>query len=489
MEKDPTNYGLEEFNSFEGKSFKYVFGHLNVWPVLRYADFGGNTISLCKVKTRSHYYVNGDYHSHWINMLNLFSNNNHGLFSFLKNDQRFLFSFNHANKFFNRDEVGDNPLASLTLGFYKKTDQTLYYGLKGDFDYLSKNQIFSLLLNPAIKFKASSFAKAFGGRFGPQPDQGDPFIPLHHPRGDPKIPPTAVLNSAFLQPNYSRWPGDRSGLLHPQLHSTNLNSHFLKKHYPQAGRPLPGESYYIEDFFHLIFYESPDDPLARPYGIPGPDRKKNFMRMMELMAVYPDAFDLSHYSIAGNYMKTYFPRICKLIREGGSDCQSAARNKINIRGAPFRAYIRGDFGWPETDYYMNLNQAKKGVDISVATYFLKANAGKIDPNEITHFKRNPVQPIQPLRLTSGKIFYPWLVQELPAHLLSSWAPTEERDRYFKYRFPKKKFLKCSGSAAKDMPVPSSCAIGGRSDYSVKLISCETVNDLDPKPGNIDEYCP
>ena len=58
--------------------------------------------------------------------------------------------------------------------------------------------------------------------------------------------------------------------------------------------------------------------------------------------------------------------------------------------------------------------------------------------------------------------------------------------------PARSFLKCKHPALKGMPVPSSCAAGGRSDYSVKLISCETVQGFPSgtkKPGNISEYCP
>ena len=349
-----------------------------------------------------------------------------------------------------------------------------------------KIKFFSLNLSPSIKFKASSFAKPFGGRFGPQPTQGDPLIPHHQQPGNPSIP-SGFINPALLQPNYSRWPGDKWGLIDTQLHDKDLPSHFLRK--KNTGFP---QSYFIGAFFHLILDNSADDPLARPspHSVPSNELKKNFMRMMELMAVYPDVFDLSHYSIAGNYMKTYFPRICKLLT--GREC-IIGRNPIS--DISFEAYIRGDFGWPETDHYMKLNQDKKEVDISVAPYFLQATPPnpKIDPSEITHYYSLPPRPIPPNQLfpalTKGDIFYPWLAQELPAHLLSSWAPTELEKRYTEYKFPENKFLKCAHKATKDMPVPSSCAIGGRSDYSVKLISCEAVNDFDPKPGNIDEYCP
>ena len=476
------DYGLQDFNSFKDVKFEEVFEALNVWPVLNYLKIHGSEGS-CQSKILTHF---DDVKSKFEEAQRNIGSSGHPLNGFLGDEQKTLFGLNDKGRFFNRTT---NPMMRLTLGFFKKKDRVLYYGLSGRFNYLSKNQIFSLA--GPILFKASSFAKAFGGRFGPQAQHSDPFIPIDHPQA--KVSLSSIgsdfnLNPALLQPNYSRWPGDKWGLVDWKLHSNdqkNPYSNFLYKRADSIKNQNNSSVYTIEAFFHLIFSgNSPidrDDPLARP-----PDmHPMTFLRAMELMAVYPDVYDLSYYSISSNYMQTYFPRICKLLN--GSECQSNKRNKNNaVSENNFFAYIRGDFGWPETDYYIDKNQSEKKVDLSIAPYFLKGGNNTINTSEILLGSQMNSSTLN--RLTEAKIFYPWLAQELPAHLLSSWAPTTKRNRYNEYDFPKERFLKCKNPALKGMPVPSSCVVGGRSDYSVKLISCEKVKSFSDQPDNISEYC-
>ena len=434
----------------------------------------------------------------------------HALYDALQAPQRALFSLNHLDNsggLAGLTEDLSNPLASLTLGFYKKKKILIYYGLKGEFPYLPGNQIFSLRLSD-IPFKASSFAKPFGGRFGPPPEHSDPLIPLHHYPGEPSPRvPIPNLNSALLQPNYSRWPGDRWGLIKWELHDSYSfpSLSFLNKRSYHNQKRI----YNMGAFFNLIFYTDAEDPLARP-GTGNLER--TFMRMMELMAVYPDLYDLSFYSISGNYMKTYFPRICRLLKNG-SDCSAVlGGSRDNQFQSNPKAYIRGDLGWPETDYYIGRNQGRKQTDLSIAPYFLKRDTGVFssvdeseislpDPLPIDAGKPSPPMIGPPPALTGGRIYYPWLTKDLPSHLLSSWSPTREENRYDSYVFPRKgnegDFLSCewpSSVALRDRPVPSSCAAGGRSGYSVKLLSCESMREIydntdTEKPSNLNEYCP
>lgn len=476
------DYGLVDFNSFQDKPFEEFFEHFNVFPILQYMDFGDDRSNgTCPTEVK---HLHRDFNLGEI-IQRLFDDG-HPLHPALRDARPYINYLFHFNRFYSPDLTPDDPIRNLTLGFYKKKDKTLYYGLNGSFEYLGRNQIFSLNLSPAIQFKASSFAKPFGGRFGPQPEQSDPWIPVHHPQARVSIPASLNMNTALLQPNYSRWPGDKWGLIARGLHD-NRELNFLKKHETYNYQQV----YTIEAFFHLIFYGGiADDPLARPPVQSSGMEPKNFMRMMELMAVYPDVFDLSYYSIAGNYMETYFQRICKLLI--GRECQKNARNKISR--VSFEAYIRGDFGWPNSEYYLDRNQIKTERDLSIAPYFLKDGDRIVESEiELRYLSRSISNPLLPYPhhlsvLTKGRLFYPWLAKELPDYLLSSWTPTTEPERYEKYDFPEN-FLKCEHAAFKDMPVPSACSVGGRSDYSVKLISCEVVKDLEPKPGNIDEYCP
>ena len=488
------NYGLSDFHSFEEAPFEELFEYINVWPVLQFLDDiqpnQQENIAECDVKSRQHF--DGDLKS----LIQRFSKGTHQLAGEIGLGAQALFDLNSKSKFFIPEDWENKPIATLTLGFSKKKDKALYYGLRGEFDYLSRNQIFSLNLAGGVKFRASAFAKPFGGRFGPQPDQSDTLIQYHTRQNPPR---SRIINVSLLQPNHSRWPGDKWGLIDRRLHdnnsSSNSYSNFLNKHNDYGRQPV----YTIEAFFHLILYEgAADDPLSRP--LEGDSSKNTFMRMMELMAVYPDVYDLSYYSIAGNYMQTYFPRICKLLK--GSVCRPDTRNKIPRVKYP--AYIRGDFGWPDTEYYIGKNYEKKEVELSITPYFLKAKGYDIDrnevkapPNESEHSAAILWGRPQAQALTQGRIFYPWLAQELPAHLLSSWVtsqPEDDKFYYDEYEFPEKPFMECGGQALEGRPVPSACAQGGRSSYSVKLISCEAVERLidegskAPEEG-LDKYCP
>lgn len=488
------DYGLERgFNSFEDELFTDVFNPLDVWPILQVLYLSGSLGDACSGSSViPHNEIGFETIQGKLGVLDA-HNRIHDLHGHLGPDQEYFIRFNEAQRaFFRRtNPSGVYPMKSLVLGFFKEKKKILYYGLKGEFQ--AKNPIFSLSLSDGIEFRGSSFAKAFGGRFGPQPEESDHLIPLHHPNAPTKIPNNSSgVNIKLLQPNYSRWPGDTLGLIDNQLHNNSLNnpSNFLKKHEGRDDTITKG--YTMEAFFHLIFYNGrADDPLSRPPVSNSNRFYKTFMRMVELVAVYPDAYDLSYYSITGNYMQTYFPKICKLLK--GGECQVSIRNENSHVPDTF---IRGDFGWPETQKYIDANKLRYDsiggpkTDLSIAPYFLKRSNSSADSSIDTSQFHSGVHVT---KLTKGQFFYPWLAHPLPGHLLSSWAPPRQLD-YETYDFPDNNFLKCDGRALENMPVASACVQGGRSGYSVKLISCETArsinDDTDTKQlSAIDEYCP
>jgi len=207
----------------------------------------------------------------------------------------------------------------------------------------------------------------------------------------------------------------------------------------------------------------------------------------------------------------------------GGECGIDSPNKFESSAADGRnVYIRGDFGWPYSEEYIDLNQRIKGVDLSIAPYFLKrgsSTSSQIDSNQLkapapgSPPSGNPYssstlvgghslvanglsRSLNP-PLTKGRLFYPWLAPgrdnpgELPAGLLSSWFNPKPLD-YKNYEFDSKNlkdhFLKCEYKALKDKPVSSSCVGLGRTGYSVKLISCDEVKTLSDKPDDIDAFC-
>ena len=331
---------LDSFDSFKGENFESIFKKVNVWPVLQFLDTYLKAPGDCEAKIRKHS-INGGVQEA-INELS--QTPAHPLVQYLRDPEvQRRFQRNEEQRFFREDR---DPLRDLTLSFVKDPKQILYYGLSLEFDYESKHQVFSL--RTPIKFKASSFAKPFGSSFGPQPKQIDPLIPVHYP-GAPSVIPSNLsrIHPYWFQPNYSRFPGDKWGLIDKRLHDNSQTMNFLNKHFKYDERVK--RVYTMEDYFHLTLTGGPHDPLARN------NDSFTFTRLMELMAVYPDLYDISYYSILGNYHQTYFPKVCKLLT--GSLCDPAGDNSFSSSGRT--AYVRGDFGWPDTDTYIKKIEKKK----------------------------------------------------------------------------------------------------------------------------------
>ena len=75
-----------------------------------------------------------------------------------------------------------------------------------------------------------------------------------------------------------------------------------------------------------------------------------------------------------------FKKICKLLLDG-SDCDPGNKNQFNSPAALGRpVYIRGDFGWPDTQKYLEKNFREKQIELSIAPYFLNQDSPELDKN-------------------------------------------------------------------------------------------------------------
>ena len=356
-------------------------------------------------------------------------------------DWLFLFNYNQINP------TNENFITPLTLG-YKKSDMTVYYGVSATLTQSTFPQLFSP--SSSLELKASAFAKPFGGRIGP-PRNKDP-------------------RTFEAKPNYSRYPGDPHGLRHIDAH----DEYYLQKRTWKQGKV----------FFNINNYAdlASGDALAASVAASG---GSNFvLRLMEMMAISPNIFELLNYSISNNYMETYFPKICKLIGPGGGCASGMIEITAPVQGSMGPGYIRGDFGHPHTESYTRKNQTVR-VSSFVPFFFFPPNSGLV-----WNHTSAPGDSFG----GGGKYGFserpPYLVKD-PSHFLSGFVPTTSRDRYNDYSTPDpKNFMKCYKPTQSPYHIPSGCAVGGRSGYSVKLISCETV-DIQPglKPTNMNpDYC-
>ena len=335
-----------------------------------------------------------------------------------------------------------NPL---TLSYSKKPDITVYYGVSATLTQSTFPQLFSP--SSSLELKASAFAKPFGGRIGPTADKD--------------------LLALQIKPNYSRYPGDPYGLTHIDAH----RAYYLIKEDLRRGRDF----FKVNNYANLASGDALATDASGPYFV---------LRLMEMMAISPNIFDLLNYSISNNYMDTYFKKICKLIGPGGGCASGTKEITAPVQGATVPGYIRGDFGHPHTEDYTIKNQTVR-VSSFVPFFFFP-------PNRDLFY--NQTSAPDDIFGRGGPHGYstrpPYLVKD-PSHFLSGFVPTTSRDRYNDYSTPDpENFMKCYKPTQDPYHIPSGCAVGGRSGYSVKLISCETVDTQPgPEPTNINpDYC-
>ena len=312
----------------------------------------------------------------------------------------------------------NNPYA-YSLGVEKNPWFWAYVGVKVR---TTPRQLF-FPLGLEVNMVARSFAKPFGGRIGPwfaqTWSQGalqssgdnriDPLLPLRDLASGFSDDPRSLTRL----PNYSRFPGDQYGL------KSRLALASLKNLSGEIGEVLKmkfGSFAEIANTFELGAF---NDIL--PWDFES-DTSPNG-RLYELAAISPDLFDITYYSIAPNFNHNYLPKI------------QANRGAL---GVPGDLPIRGDLG------------TRGDQSLSVQDH--------IEDEVISGFRR-------------PEAFY--FVKE-KAHLLTAWLPSKRDYKFdaFSRNRAVEDFGKCRFPDDElNLKAPGSCvAGGGRSGYSVKLIS-------------------
>ncbi|MDE0119510.1 MAG: Tad domain-containing protein [Bdellovibrionales bacterium] len=204
----------------------------------------------------------------------------------------------------------DSKFCLPSAGMKKIENFIVFYSVKAELDY--KNQIF-LPFSTNITLKAKAFAKPFGGTIGPNTTDTqdspsmDPLLPKPTPVSRPRIPSLEIDKKH--SPNYSRYPGDKWGLRSSIVH--NYWAKYIKSN-PEENNII----YYLQDLF-----PEHQDPLAKGYYTGGTNIRP---RGWEIAAVAPDLFDVTYFTILPYYQQTYYPKVYKLI--------------------PDKNYLRGNFG-------------------------------------------------------------------------------------------------------------------------------------------------
>jgi hypothetical protein len=304
-----------------------------------------------------------------------------------------------------------------------------------------------------IPLRATAFAKAFGGKIGPwyesQWSRGDDrskggrkideMLPMRFEDKSALKSGTAKDYKARM-PNYSRYPGDKSGIISLQAKKA-MGEAILKfkaavgiydttAWLDKANKLLPPKS---NPAFDLPFMPEDLDILADVKTLNGDSIKGGAaMREFEILAVAPDLFDITYYSIEPNHAALYL------------------RNQL--QGALADFLPRGDLGSSRAspftiiDQMLNVGKSNLDVNFSESGYYQTVTkAGGENPND----------PI-------------W------GRLLTNWSEKSLLD----YDISQVKSAGMFGHCKEPIPAPlqaenptqGECLTGGRTGYSVKLVS-------------------
>lgn len=294
-------------------------------------------------------------------------------------------------------------------------------------------KIFAPFANPPV-LKAQAFAKPFGGRIGPwyssQWSSGnrnssgtskvDPLLPARSIDG---VRSGGAPEDDLV--NHAKYPGDRNGM--NSVYALGVMNPFLTS---RIGNPMGAT---MPSFFALAFYNHVGDPqlfenqkdsLARPNGLSSPNGLD--VRAMEEASIIPDLFDITYYSVEAQY----------------------SYNFKHPNNSNFTSFV--------TPHYPDLG-SQNDSPYSVVEQLLKSRQV----------------------FTAGHPFY--MVSEAD-NLLTGWT----QEKAVRYGPSPQDFGLCLRRRDGEMestPGPGGCPHGGRSGYSVKVVSAAYLKNTDADLGN------
>ncbi len=329
-----------------------------------------------------------------------------------------------------------------SAGLNKKRDFLVFYGVKAELDY--KGQIF--LPFGDIKLKAEAYAKPFGGRIGPynppeKEKRADRLLPLSLTEAQSLPHQTNAEGirryDLSLSPNYSRYPGDHLG----------LRSHIVQHHWFDF---LKKQANTTKDITH--YSHGGQDPLAFKAGQNRQTLRQTLpARQWEVAAIAPDLFDTTYFTILPSYSEDYFGKI-KTILE--------SQNQGHI--------VRGDLGW-------------------------RADFTPTGPPPHTSLTRHQITDIWDILKNQdpqGQFSKPFYKLKDLSFLLTGWNPPKVKyQSETDYRQIQNSNFGTCHKWDRDIAhenlqkrVAGACVEGGRTGYSVKMISRNYLEGLGTATG-------
>ncbi len=327
--------------------------------------------------------------------------------------------------------------------------------------------------------QAKTFAKPFGSRIGPWfgrtwPDRttnttSDKNVNV---TTDMRLPPRiydGMVTPPFKSPNdlvrftptYSRFVGDNLSLLSEQIRwaygkfywSTPSRHPFWTAMWKQPlieafdknradnspffMGPMSGDI--LADAYQPKFFPPLETAVAMQFA--------RQMRASEIAAIAPDLFDVTYYSIEPRFNQYILPRLQRYIQTFNSKRP--------------HLMVRGDFGWRHPTYPGEPGVADESANVEMQTSLFKSH---------------------PFYLQTRNEIYQTIAD--PAQYLTSWAETSIID--YNPAMTSNKIGNCNSGArvpaGTDPWTPGACVSGGRTGYSVKLVSKKFLESSIPDIG-------
>ncbi len=410
----------------------------------------------------------------------------------------------------------DNSDLINTLGFEKNPWYNVYYGVKAT----SEPRIPFLPLSK-IKLNAISFAKPFGGTLGPSyydkwasgsdsstggydANRVDKTLPAitFASSGVDETTLATVKGSIKITPNFSLYVGDTKGLSDHKylaIYQGMLETKSIPKLATQSIASLDNKATEASinnahkkavnwpkmmEWNHLTIEPTDTlnyDPLAFNQEDQN-NRKNSYMRDIELSVVAPNQFDVAYYSIEPNFYQAY--GVGKLVNESDDKPGPGLVAMANATSTNI-----GDIAFPH-DFGSTVNAG-------ISKLARKYNVSRQLQVVTELFSAGTVSDIPVLNLDSASDMFFTFIPRNPAATLTGWTYNDPR-KYNEFPEPKNEageytmhFGSCNDQRTggsgnekiystlqendKSQPdVPGNCVTGGRTGYSVKLISSDLV---------------
>lgn len=336
-----------------------------------------------------------------------------------------------------------NPWCMAYVGVSAKTRPSIPFAPLGD-----------------IELSARAYAKPFGGKIGPwygrnwpqtspesQGEKIDSLLPIR--ANDLASVGDSTLENSVRAANYSKYPGDQFGLKSLLTLGQfgraiyQIDPKWRTYSYPEKGtlEGLPDpDGAGAPNFQHWNdlgrdFKETGHGDILAWDSYSKWDKEAkvgNLMRQLELVAVAPDLFDISYYSIEPNYYNNYFKRI---------------RDSFLPRKGGYQYLPRSDLGSRIGDQSLESFSVTDQVEV---------------------VKKLSTQSGAPIEL--DKLGY--IVTKGTEQLLTSWVGKNLLD----YRLDTEALGKCNQRPLAERPTSGDCIGPGRSGYSVKIVSDDYLKD-------------